>query len=329
MQPVDKTSTQHVTTQTEAPDRGQGKEGASADFEKVMDRKGSGTSSKESTAATKGKDTSQPEKLDTARGTEHGIHRRHDREGERGGAHSESKEQGGDESRQYRPLPGDMAIPFDMYGRMQQLDLGAAGSISPAEAIAQIQRIVDKIVEAVQVQMKPGGLTDVHIELNMGKLGNMTVDLQRTAEGQIRINFQAATAEASDLLQNNLSDLTSRLETRGVNLSEVSVRSVDRAEFRWEPPVAKVDQATQIPPEPVTRSQAASEAQWDRRAHQDVMPRADGTPIVTPGGVVSQMQPDNVVRTQASSESQLNQQGSGQDQEERKKRDRDDEDSEQ
>ncbi|MCS7312587.1 MAG: flagellar hook-length control protein FliK [Acidobacteria bacterium] len=106
------------------------------------------------------------------------------------------------------------------------------------EAAALIQRIVDRIVDAVQVRMYASGATEVHMELNMGHLGPITVELHRTPEGQLRIDFQATTVEAQQLLTDHMSDLTSRLEARGLALQEVVVRLPDQPTFRWEPPGA-------------------------------------------------------------------------------------------
>lgn len=328
MQRIDQTSSTPASAPAEAPDRGEKKDGGAAEFDKVMDRKTTDRPKSEQTSESKS--AHSQEKLDTARGTEHGVTRQQEREGQSGGGGGGGSaggdafgQQGRDESQQYRPIPGDMAVPFDLYMRMPQIDAKPVAALHSAEAIAQIQQIADRIVDAVQVRMQPGGMTDVHLELNMGRLGNMTVELHRAADGQLRIDFQAATADCNEMLRSNISDLTGRLQDRGIALAQVSVRSADRAEFRWEPPVTKADQA--VPLDQVTQAQASADARWTRGGPEAPV-RGIETFVNVPLGQTTATQPD--ARPQAASESQQGRQQAGDQERQRQKKDHDEGESE-
>ncbi|MBI2837975.1 MAG: flagellar hook-length control protein FliK [Acidobacteria bacterium] len=317
MQRIDQTSSTPASAPAEAPDRGERKDGGAAEFDKVMDRKTTDRPKSEQTSEPKG--TQSQEKLDTARGTEHGVTRQQEREGQSGGGGGGEGggfgQQSRDESQQYRPIPGDMAMPFDLYMRMPQIDAKPVAALHSAEAIAQIQQIADRIVDAVQVRMQPGGMTDVHLELNMGRLGNMTVELHRAADGQLRVDFQAATSDCSEMLRSNISDLTGRLQDRGIALAQVSVRSADRAEFRWEPPVTKSDQA--VPLEQVTQAQPSADARWTRGGPEAPV-RGIESFVNVPLSQTTASQAD--ARPQASSESQQSRQQAGDQERQREKK---------
>lgn len=245
MKPVEGSGAQPVQVPQESPTQGKPKDAGGAEFDKVVEQKSGSTGvdrKKGDESARASGEAKTAEKPNTARSTEHGVQRHQEREGR------QQQQSGGDEggggptgqqSREEmivpRALPGDMMMPFDFMSRMQKLDTAPIASAQSAESIALVQRIADQIVQAVQIKMHAGGQTDVKIELNLGKLGNVSVDLQRTAEGQIRIAFQAATSDAGQMLTSNLSDLTSRLEARGVDLAHIAVNSPDAAEFRWDP----------------------------------------------------------------------------------------------
>ncbi|GBC84147.1 hypothetical protein HRbin11_00569 [bacterium HR11] len=212
--------------------------GAADEFEHVIGQKteAEGASKKPSTE----KDRKAADAPDTARGTDQGVTRRHEgrgREREGGGSQDKSGQKGtpAPDTPPPRHMPGDIVIPQVPLPVAPEAPAAPARSLSP-EAAALIQGVVDRIVDAVQVRMYAGGATEVRMELDMGRLGPMTVELHRTPEGQLRIDFQATTVEAQQLLTDHVSDLTGRLEARGLALQEVTVRRPDQPEFRWEPP---------------------------------------------------------------------------------------------
>lgn len=212
--------------------------GPSDEFEHVIGQKteAEGASKKPSAE----KDRKATDAPDTARGTDQGVTRRHEGQGherEGGGSQDKSGQKGtpAPDTPPPRHMPGDVVIPQVPPTVTPEVQAPLTRGLSP-EAAALIQRIVDRIVDAVQVRIYAGGATEVHMELNMGRLGPMTVEVHRTPEGQLRIDFQATTVEAQQLLTDHVSELTGRLEARGLALQEVAVRMPDQPEFRWEPP---------------------------------------------------------------------------------------------
>lgn|GEM_PF-3592142 len=207
--------------------------GTADEFEHVIGQKAEPKSSP-------GEDRKAADAPDTARGTDRGVTRRHGGRGQdsdAGGSEGRSgrKETSPSEAPPPRPMPGDVVIPQVLPMATPEVQAPTARSLSP-EAAALIQQIVDRIVDTVQVRIYAGGATEVHMELNMGRLGPMMVELHRTPEGQLRIDFQATTAEAQQLLRGHVSELADRLEARGLALQEVTVRMPDQPEFRWESP---------------------------------------------------------------------------------------------
>ncbi len=234
---IESTGAPPPPTETSAPEEAPSS-GTAEEFEHVISQKteAEGPSRKPSTE----KDRKAADAPDTARGTDQGVTRRHEGRGQGGEAGGSEGRPGRGEAPNPdapppRPVPGDVVIPRVPPMVTPEVQAPPAGCLSP-EAAALIQRIVDRIVDAVQVRMYAGGAAEVHMELHMGRLGPMTVELHRTPEGQLRIDFQATTVEAQQLLTDHVSELAGRLEARGLALQEVAVRMPDRPEFRWEPP---------------------------------------------------------------------------------------------
>jgi hypothetical protein len=111
----------------------------------------------------------------------------------------------------------------------------------------------------VEVRLGAAGAAEVRLELDLGGLGSMNVDLNRTGEGQIRVAFDAATVEASNLLREHAGELASRLQARGVALQELTVRSADQATFRLETGAPAPDAPR--PAEPARAAASSGEAQ--------------------------------------------------------------------
>jgi len=234
---IESTGAPSAPAETPAPEETQAS-GPADEFEHVIGQKteAEGASKKPSTE----KDRGAADAPDTARGTDRGVTRRHEGRGS-GGEAGSSEDRPGSKSAPApdmpppRHMPGDVLIAPILPTGTPEVQAPSARVLSP-EAAALVQRIVDRIVDAVQVRMYAGGATEVHMELNMGRLGPMTVELHRTPEGQLRIDFQATTAEAQQLLTDHVSELTGRLEARGLALQEVTVRLPDQPELRWTPP---------------------------------------------------------------------------------------------
>ena len=182
----------------------------------------------------------------------------HRRQGRDGRGQEEGGFGGGrdqsDEAMRWRALPGDVMIARPIAA---PAEAGAPEALTGAERVAEIQRIADQIVQAVDIRLGTTGAAEVRLELNLGRLGSLGVDLQRSAEGEIRVGFDAATVEASNLLREHAGELASKLEARGVALRELTVRSTDQATFRLETGGPDAPR----PAEPVRAAASSGEAQ--------------------------------------------------------------------
>ena len=123
------------------------------------------------------------------------------------------------EPRDWRALPGDVAVP----SRAPAGPLAGAESSRAAEAVARVERIAEQIVRAVEVRLGPAGTAEVRLELNLGDLGQVRVVLARDAEGKVAVRFDGAGAEAGRLLADRGQELAGRLEARGIALREVAM----------------------------------------------------------------------------------------------------------
>jgi hypothetical protein len=136
--------------------------------------------------------------------------------GSRSASRLEERGEGGD-AREWRALPGDVAVPA-------LAPTGSAAAVEgsrAADAVAMIERIAEQIVRAVEVRLGHGGSAEVRLELDLGGLGQLRVALHRDAAGTLAVRFDAAGTEASRLLVDQGGDLVARLEARGLALREV------------------------------------------------------------------------------------------------------------
>ncbi len=267
MEPVNKTrGSQSSTAPAEAPPDKKA-EGQKGEFDQVIEQKAAGqhtTRAQSESTVLRGRENVHGEKLETARGTEHGVKLLQEYKDGSSQQEGDSGDQGSrdDSSSQRRAMPGDVVVPFML--SQQPIEFRPLVHVQTMHATHQsIHAIADRIVDAVQIRMQPGGATDVHLELNMANLGNMTVELHRTSDGQIKIDFQAVTAAAQDLLKSHVSELADRLNARGVVLKEISVQTLDHSAFKFEPqPVPTTEPTRSGPSEPLVRSHASSENEW-------------------------------------------------------------------
>jgi hypothetical protein len=157
---------------------------------------------------------------------------RTDEDGSGGSGAGGGQDQRQEDSGSGRALPGDVMVPLQ--ARLQAVEIETAHALQAADRAAEIQQIVDRLVEAVQVKLLPGGAAEARLELDMGTLGKMSVTLHRTEEGNIRVGFETATAQAAEMLKTHASELGTRLEARGIALQEITVAGADQPAFRLE-----------------------------------------------------------------------------------------------
>jgi len=142
--------------------------------------------------------------------------------GNRSASRLEERREGAD-ARDWRALPGDVAVP----GRASVGSAPALEGSRAADAVATIDRIAEQIVRAVEVRLGHGGAAEVRLELDLGGLGLLRVALHRDAAGELALRFDAAGPEASRLLVDRGGTLVARLEARGLALREVVMTSAD------------------------------------------------------------------------------------------------------
>jgi hypothetical protein len=165
--------------------------------------------------------------------------------------------------RDWRALPGDVAVP-------SRAPTGSAPAVEgsrAADAVARIERIAEQIVRAVEVRLGPAGTAEVRLQLDLGGLGQVRVDLVRDAEGKIAVRFEAAGAELGRLLAERGQELAGRLEARGIALREVAMTSADGSLVRIGSPADPVtaELAARLAEDAArSREQAASRQADDR-----------------------------------------------------------------
>jgi hypothetical protein len=142
-------------------------------------------------------------------------------------------ERGRGEADQWRALPGDLALPT--HARFDPGGLAATDGARAAEAVARIERIAEQIVRALEVRLGPGGVAGARLELDLGRLGQLRVALDRSAEGALSVRFEGARPEAARLLVDHGAELVAKLEARGLTLREVVLASPEGPVVRLGP----------------------------------------------------------------------------------------------
>jgi hypothetical protein len=168
------------------------------------------------------------------------------------------------EPRDWRALPGDVAVPSR--APAAPAPPGVEGSRA-ADAVARVERIAEQIVRGVEVRLGPAGSAEVRLQLDLGGLGQVKVDLVRDAEGKVAVRFDAAGAEASRLLADHGQELAGRLEARGIALREVAMTSPDGSLVRIGSPSepATAELAARLAEDAARSREQAASRQADER----------------------------------------------------------------
>jgi hypothetical protein len=118
---------------------------------------------------------------------------------------------------------------------------------------ARVEQIAEQLVRAAEVRLHSDGAVEARLQLDLGRLGRLNVTLERTAEGRIRVSLEPTTVEARRLIQSEGEGLARRLESRGLHLQELTVRSSEetflRVEGGREPREAATTRSTTPSPE--------------------------------------------------------------------------------
>ena len=167
------------------------------------------------------------------------------------------------EPRDWRALPGDVAVP----SRTPAGSGPAVEGSRAADAVARVERIAEQIVRAVEVRLGPAGSAEVRLDLDLGGLGQVRVALHRDAEGTLAVRFDAAGPEASRLLVDQGGDLVARLEAKGLALREVVMTGADGSLVRIGSPSepATAELVSRLAEDAARRREQASSRQADDR----------------------------------------------------------------
>jgi len=112
----------------------------------------------------------------------------------------------------------------------------AASDVSSADAAARIDEIARRIVDACELHLGPQGTAAVHMELSLGALGNLRVEIARGEDGKIRLGFESSSERAAELVRTHGDELRGALEARGVSLADFTIQGPEGPTFRLEPP---------------------------------------------------------------------------------------------
>ena len=104
-----------------------------------------------------------------------------------------------------------------------------AEPVTASEAVARIEEIAKRLVEAIEMHVGPRGAAEVRLELNLGRLGSLHVELARGEDGHLRASFEATSEPAAELVRTRVEELRGALDVRGISLNEVTVRGPEGA----------------------------------------------------------------------------------------------------
>ena len=98
---------------------------------------------------------------------------------------------------------------------------GQSESISSAPASTDISRLASEIVDHISSH-EANGIRSVEIQFNSQTLEGLRVSL-RNQQGSITINFLTPVARVAVLVQNNLENLRTTLEGKGIRVTRLAV----------------------------------------------------------------------------------------------------------
>jgi flagellar hook-length control protein FliK len=112
-------------------------------------------------------------------------------------------------------------------------ELAAAAALPQAQEWAPLSEVqktqgppeirqVEAIVEEIAVALRDDGSAEVRIELNSRTLDGLRIEIARR-QGNVAIQFHAASQEVAQLLARNVDSLSAALANREVNVSEIRV----------------------------------------------------------------------------------------------------------
>lgn len=157
------------------------------------------------------------------------------------------------------PVPGEGSRPAPP----PSAPVVANEPLPASEAVARVEEIARRIVEAIELRLEPRGAAEVRLELNLGRLGSLHVAVARSEEGRLRASFEASGESAAELVRARVEDLRGALEARGLSLHEVTVRGP----------------ASSSEPLPVAAARSGEEAAWrqggDQRERQRRQPETE------------------------------------------------------
>lgn len=119
----------------------------------------------------------------------------------------------------------ESAPQFNLLGEGQNSELPATTrqpeSISNAPASADIDRLASEIVDHISSH-QADGMRSVEIQFNSQTLEGLRVSV-RGQQGSITIQFVTPVAQVAALLQKNLGNLRSALESKGIRVTQLVV----------------------------------------------------------------------------------------------------------
>jgi flagellar hook-length control protein FliK len=115
---------------------------------------------------------------------------------------------------------------FDLPGENQSSAMPASArqpeSICGAPILADMERLAAEIVDHI-TSHQANGAGSVEIQFNSQTLEGLRVNVRSTEQGQVAINFQTPVARVAGLVQKNLADLRSALESKGIRVTQLVI----------------------------------------------------------------------------------------------------------
>lgn len=113
-------------------------------------------------------------------------------------------------------------------GGILKANLEAGQKVESAEraAVANLQMIADKILTGMQIHQAKDR-TEVHMQLDLGQLGDAKIKMHRDDKGSLHLSFDALSDSAQLLLQDRVHELSKSLQQKGVSVAEIKVAGTE------------------------------------------------------------------------------------------------------
>ena len=163
-------------------------------------------------------------------------------------------------------IPGSVMVHPSTAG---SIGLHKTEGSAPVLPSRMIEQIAQKIVTALQVKTR-ADVTEMQLSIDMGRLGQLQVNLIRSADGKLNIALQTEHIQAREALAGQADGLLQRLEARGLEVQNLRIQTMDGQGIDLKP-----GQDVPMPVQPggeaneARQRQPGDEQQRERKPHHE------------------------------------------------------------